>query len=131
MLPYDELLQKGIESMPKEIQAAERFEIPKVKGHIQGNKTVITNLNQIITAIRRNQEHFIKWMLKELAAPGRWDGPRFVFTRKLNAAMINSKISQYADLFVFCYNCKKPDTTITEDNKLKCTACGTTHQLKG
>src|SRR3989338_3056122 len=111
MLSYEELLQKGIESMPKEVHAQERFEVPKVKGHIQGNKTVITNLNQIIGALRRNQEHFIKWMLKELAAQGRWDGPRFVFTRKLTAVMINSKINQYAEIFVFCYNCKKPDTT--------------------
>jgi len=71
-------------------------------------------------------------LLKELATPGVMDGPRLVLGRKVTASMINAKIHQYADIFVLCSNCGKPDTQIVEkDNStfLKCTACGTQKQI--
>ena len=131
MQTYQDMLKAGIKALPEEAVTTERFEIPKAKGHVQGTKTVIINLNQIITALRRKPEHFTKFLLKELATPGRWDGPRFVFARKLTGTLINSKITKYAEVFVFCYSCGKPDTTITKDKQLKCQACGKQAPLKG
>ncbi len=129
MTTYDEMLKAGIKALPKEAVTTERFEIPKAKGHVQGNKTVITNMNQIITTLRRDPEYVIKFLLKELAAPGRWDGPRFIFTRKLTASLINTKIQKYAELYVLCPNCGKPDTTI-KDKDIKCAACGKKTPIK-
>lgn len=127
-MEYEKMLDEGIRDLPKD-EAAEcgRFEIPKVSGHIQGNKTVITNLGAIISLLRRDEGHFIKFLLKELASPGHFDGPRFVFGRKLNPVLINDKIKRYAELFVICSKCLRPDTQIIEKEGktyLKCTACG-------
>ena len=132
MKSYEQMLDEGISKLPKEVVVTSRFEIPKAKGHIQGNKTVIINFNNIIEAFRREKDHFLKFLLKELATPGVMDGPRLVLGRKVTASMINAKIHQYADIFVLCSNCGKPDTQIVEkDNStfLKCTACGTQKQI--
>ncbi len=133
MKSYEEMLDECIKNLPEGVVVTERFEIPKARGHIQGNKTVITNFNNIIEAFRRDKDHFLKFLLKELATPGVFDGPRLVLGRKVNAQLINSKIKQYADLYVLCGNCSKPDTQIIEkegNTYLKCTACGNQKQVR-
>ena len=133
MKSYNEMLEEGIKALPQEIIVTERFEMPKAKGHIQGNKTVITNFNNILSLFRRDRDHFLKFLLKELATPGVFDGPRLVLGRKVSAVLINQKIQQYAQVFVLCSNCAKPDTQIIDKDGmqyLKCAACGTQKQIK-
>lgn len=133
MKSYNDMLDDAIKALPKEIVITQRFEIPKAKGHIQGNKTVITNFNNILSDLRRDKDHFLKFLLKELATPGVFDGPRLVLGRKVSGAMINQKVEQYAHLYVLCSNCGKPDTQIltkADGTYLKCTACGTEKQIK-
>lgn len=127
------MLEEAIKSLPQEIVVTERFEIPKAKGHIQGNKTVITNFNQILATFRRDRDHFLKFLLKELATPGVFDGPRLVLGRKVSASLINQKIQQYAETYVLCSSCRKPDTQVITKNDLvylKCTACGAQNIVK-
>lgn len=133
MKSYHEMLDEAIGSLPKEVVVTERFEIPKVTGHIQGNKTVITNFNQILSFFRRDRDHFLKFLLKELATPGIFDGPRLVLGRRVSANMINQKVERYATMYVLCYNCGKPDTQIMNkegSNYLKCTACGSQDKIQ-
>ena len=132
-MDYEEMLEKGMKDMPETVVVTERFEVPKAKGHIQGNKTVITNFNNIIDAFRRDKDHFLKFLLKELATPGNLDGPRLVLGRKVSAPLINQKIQQYADAYVLCSSCGKPDTQIIDkegETYLKCTACGVQKKIK-
>jgi len=52
---------------------------------------------------------------------------------KVSASRINEKIRQYANEFVLCQECGKPDTKIEKDGKfpfLKCQACGARQPLK-
>src|SRR3990167_1034064 len=102
MKTYEQMLEEGIKSLPESVVLKERFEIPKAKGHVQGNKTVITNFNDIISSFRRDKDHFLKYILKELATPGYMDGPRLVLGRKVNASLINQKIEAYANNYVMC-----------------------------
>ena len=111
---YEQMLEEGLRNLPEKAVVTERFEILKVKGHVQGNKTVITNFNNIIESFRRDKDHFLKFLLKELATPGYMDGPRLVLGRKVNSALINQKIEQYAHMYVLCLSCGKPDTQIIE-----------------
>src|SRR3989344_7555347 len=131
-MDYEKMLEKGIKELPETVAVAERFEVPKARGHIQGNKTVITNFNNIIDLFRRDKDHFLKFLLKELATPGNLDGPRLVLGRKVSAALINQKIQQYADNYVLCAGCGKPDTQIIEkegETYLKCTSCGSQKKI--
>lgn len=122
------MLKKGREQLPESVHAAERFEIPKVRGHLQGNKTILSNFNEISHTLRRDPQHMLKFILKEIAAPGEIKRTgNVIIGSKVPASKINDKISLYAKQFVICPECGKPDTQISKDKNvsfMKCMACG-------
>ncbi len=133
-MEYKELLKKAREQLPKSVFEKERFEIPKIRGHIQGNRTILSNFLQIADILRRKPEHLLKYILKELATPGeiKKSGSVIIGT-KVGAGRINEKVRQYANEFVLCGECGKPDTKIEKEDKftfLKCHACGAKHSIK-
>ena len=132
-MEYKELLKRARENLPESALKHERFDVPKVKGHIEGNKTIISNFSQICDAFRREQSQLLKYLQRELATPAHIDGPRLILGRKINASLINGKIEEYASTFVLCYECKKPDTQLIKQDKvtiIKCQACGARHPIK-
>ncbi|MBC8444439.1 translation initiation factor IF-2 subunit beta [Candidatus Woesearchaeota archaeon] len=133
-MDYEKMLKEGIKDLPKDLIKKERFEIPKVKGHIQGNSTVISNFNQIIGVLGRTQEHVLKYLLKELATPGEITKSALIFRRKVSSSSINDKITKYAEKYVICSECGKPDTKMIKEqnvNFIRCMACGSKHLIKG
>jgi translation initiation factor 2 subunit 2 len=130
---YEDLLKKAKANLPTSTTAIERFEVPKVQGHIQGNKTIISNFNQICSTLRREPQHLLKYLQRELATPAQIDGPRLILGRKLLSSLINQKIEQYTNNFVICRECKKPDTKLIKEDRIyfiKCMACGAKHPIK-
>ncbi len=126
-MDYGKALKRGRENLPESVFEKERFEIPKVRGHIEGNKTVISNFKQIASVLRRPAEHLMKYVLKELATPGGVRPAGLILGTKVAASRVNDKIKQYADEFVFCPECGKPDTQLVKEGELlykKCQACG-------
>ncbi|AJF62508.1 MAG: Translation initiation factor 2 subunit beta [archaeon GW2011_AR20] len=133
METYEKLLEKAKANLPEIKQTTERFEMPKAKGHVQGNKTIISNFADIVKTFNRDQTHLLKYLLRELATPGNLDGPRLILGRKISSSLINSKIEQYAQEFVLCRVCKKPDTVLTKEERvtiMKCTACGAKNPVR-
>lgn len=133
MEDYEQLLKKAEEELPENISGGERFTIEKVKGHIEGNKTVIINLKKIAKDLSREASHLLKYLLRELAAPGKFARDRVIFGTKVSAAAINKKIKKYVSEFVLCSECHKPDTQLTEEKEiayLKCLACGAKKPVK-
>ncbi len=131
---YEQLLEQAKAKLPEVKKQTERFEIPTVAGHIQGNKTVITNFAQICDTLRRPQEQLLKYFQRELATPASIDGPRLVLGRKLSSSLINEKIARFCNDFVLCKECHKPDTQLIKEERvtfMKCTACGAKHPTKG
>ena len=131
---YKKMLDDVRKSLPEVVFIKERFEIPKVLGHVQGNRTIISNFLQIASALRRDVEHFLKYVLKELATPGEVKkSGALILGTKVPASRINDKIRQYANEFVLCFECGKPDTAIVREGELtymKCTACGAKNVVK-
>ena len=133
MESYEKLLERAKSNLPEIKIGSERFEMPKAVGHVQGNKTIISNFANIAKIFNRDQLHLLKYLLIELATPGNIDGPRLVLGRKISASLINDKIKQYAEEFVICPTCKKPDTILKKEERittLKCMACGAKHPVK-
>ena len=133
-MKYEELLDEAYNQVKKSNTSSERFEIPKVEGHIEGKKTIWTNFFQIASYIRRNPEHFQKFMLKELASAGQREGDRLVLNNKIPSAKINQKIEQYVREFVLCKECGKPDTELIREDRMNfvhCLACGAKHSVRG
>jgi len=136
MSEYENLLEEAYKKVKQHSpgeNVGERFEIPKIEGHIEGKKTILTNFFQIAEYLRRNPEHFQKFILKELAASGQREGDRLVLNIKIPSSKINEKIQQYAKEFVICRECGKPDTELIKEDRLlfiKCLGCGAKHSVR-
>ena len=127
METYEELLNDAYKKIKAPEGNGERFEIPKIEGHFEGKKTILTNFLHIASHIRRNPEHFQKFLLKELAVSGQLEGDRLILNMKVPSAKINQKIEDYVREFVLCKECGKPDTELIKDGRLtfiRCLACG-------
>ena len=127
MASYEDLLKDAKKKLPKLTEKKERFDIPKIKGHIQGNKTVLSNFTQIAQYLGRKPEHVLKFVLKELATPGEIKKTGTIIGSKVPAGRINEKIRAYAEKYIICRECRKPDTKLEKEGNviyIKCMACG-------
>jgi len=130
---YEKLLEQAYSKVKKVDTSKGRFEIPKIEGHIEGKKTILTNFLQIASYLRRTPEHLQKFLLRELATQGQMEGDRLVLNNKVPSTKINQKIEEYTSEFVVCRECGKPDTTLKKEERftyVKCQACGAKHYIK-
>ena len=133
MESYEKLLNSAYKEVKPIEHSGERFEVPKVQGHAEGTKTILTNLPQIASTLRRDQEHILKFLLKELATSGKIKDNRVILQRRIPSGKINDKIQNYTNEFVVCKECKKPDTEIIKKDRfsfLHCLACGAKHSVR-
>lgn len=133
MEKYEDLLNQAHKDLKPIKYNGERFEIPKIEGHLEGTKTILTNLPQIASHLRRDIDHLLKFLLKELATSGSIKQNRVILMRKLPSTKINEKIQDYANEFVICKECKKPDTEILKQKGfsfIHCLACGAKHSVR-
>ena len=125
-MDYEDLLKDAYEKI-KPVESKERFEIPKAKGFYEGTKTIIRNFSQIASHFRRDPNHFARFLAKNLASSFEINNDMLILFRRINANEINEKIEKYAQQFVICQKCGKPDTEIIAEKDglyLKCLACG-------
>ena len=132
MEDFEKLLNQAYEQIKQVEHNGNRFETPKLEGHFEGKRTLLTNFFQIATYIRRDPEHFQKFILKELAASGQRDGDRLILNMKVPSSKIIFKIEQYVKEFVICKECGKPDTELIKQERIQfihCLACGAKHSV--
>ena len=136
METYEEMLEEAYKKIKQTSKSGEkngRFEVPKVEGHFEGKKTILTNFFQIATYLRRSPEQFQKFMLRGLAAQGQREGDRLLLNIKVPSTKINQKIEEYTNEFVLCKECKKPDTELLREDRvtfIHCLACGAKHPVQ-
>ena len=61
------MLKLAKEKLPKVQSKSERFVVPKVQGHVEGNKTIIINIFTLADLFARPPEHMLKYLQRELA----------------------------------------------------------------
>ncbi|MHC1598181.1 MAG: translation initiation factor IF-2 subunit beta [Candidatus Methanofastidiosia archaeon] len=130
---YEKMLDDARESLPKDLVEGARFEVPKVRSLVVGNKTIIKNFREILNILRRDENHLIKFLLGEMATSGNAEGSQAVFKGKFSQTFIQDKLMKYANNFVLCHECKKPDTKIIKEGRvyfIRCEACGAKHPIK-
>ncbi|MBR2255267.1 MAG: translation initiation factor IF-2 subunit beta [Candidatus Methanomethylophilaceae archaeon] len=124
---YASLLNRAKIACPETIENHERFEIPEPEVLQEGKITVLRNFIDITDKLRRDPQHLLQFLLKELGAPGNVEGRRAVFKAKISAQSINDKIQMYTETYVICSECGLPDTKISREDRtlvLECEACG-------
>ncbi|KUO39645.1 MAG: translation initiation factor IF-2 subunit beta [Hadesarchaea archaeon DG-33-1] len=127
MAEYDKLLDRALEQIPKAVFEKSRFQIPEADVVIVGNRTILRNFRSIASALNREPEHLIKYLLRELGVAGNLEGNQAVFQGKFVRSAVDDRIKRYVEEFVLCRECGKPDTRIVKRERiqmLKCEACG-------
>ena len=124
---YMALLNRAKIACPETIENHERFEIPELDILQEGKITVFRNFIDVTDKLRRDPQHVLQFLLKELGAPGNVEGRRAVFKAKINPSVINDKIQVYTETYVICSECGLPDTKMVREDRtlmLECEACG-------
>ena len=124
---YFALLDRAKEQLPEVMENHERFVIPEADVIQEGKTTYIRNFIDIAETLRREPQNILQFMLRELGTPGIIEGRRAVLKAKVGTPQINDKIRVYADTFVICSECGRPDTKLVKDDRtliLECEACG-------
>ncbi len=127
------MLKRGRENLPETTSGSGRFSVPKIKGHLQGNKTIVSNLGEIAKIQGRKIELLAKYIEKKLATKALVEGTFVIFNTKLSASKINIRVQEFTDQFVICKECGKPETKLSKDTGvyfIKCQACGAKYSVK-
>ncbi|MEM3408102.1 MAG: translation initiation factor IF-2 subunit beta [Candidatus Micrarchaeia archaeon] len=125
---YEKLLDKAYSELPEKRVTKERLEIPVPETLVQGNKTLVKNFESITNKMRRDPRHVGKFLAKELATSFTIEGGKLVLNTKVNDKLLNEKLKQYMEIFLYCKQCKLPDTRLEEVERglmvMVCEACG-------
>jgi translation initiation factor 2 subunit 2 len=130
---YMELLDRALTQLPSDIEQKDRFELIEPSSSVMGNRTILRNLKEICDKLRREREQLLTYLLKELATSGSLDGTTAVFQGRFGRSTIKRLIERYAQDFVFCEVCHKPDTKLVKEGRytfLVCEACGAKSSAK-
>ncbi len=124
---YAKLLDKAYSNLPKTVGTGERFEIPKVVGIRMGRRTIVQNFGDISSALNRDPHHLLKFLSRELATAASLDGSRAIFQGKFDVGTVTRLLTIYAQRFVICPICNRPDKKMEKEGRylfLRCEACG-------
>jgi translation initiation factor 2 subunit 2 len=127
MESYSALLERARLKLPPVQVGNERFQVPEPDVMTDGKNTVIRNFQEITSVLRREPDHLIQYLAKELGCPGVLDLPRGVLKSRLTKDQIAQRIREYTAKYVICSECKRPDTHLKKEGRLTlliCEACG-------
>lgn len=128
------MLERGYASLPEKVFKSERFEVPVVDAFIQGSKTLVRNFDFISQKLRRKPADVAKYLFRELAARGDFEGARLVLHGKFSDRVLNERIQAFTKTYVLCKECGKPDTNLKDVERgvkqLICEACGARASVK-
>ncbi len=124
---YETLLERAKKKLPHTLESHDRFQVPEPDVMIEGKTTVIRNFGDIVETLRREPDHLLGFLLRELGTAGTIEGRRVVFKGKVATAQVADRIKNYVDEYVLCSECNRPDTKILKDGRvliLVCETCG-------
>jgi translation initiation factor 2 subunit 2 len=130
---YIKLLDRAFEKIPEGFHETDRWKIPTARLEFEGKNTLIVNFKEIIENLKRDDKHFIKFILQEVGTAGGIKGNKAILKGKQKLSTIDRLIKNYCEKFVICETCLKPDTVIVKEGRshlLVCHACGTRHPVK-
>lgn len=127
------MLEKAREEVPEEVYEGERFEIPEAETQKEGSKTIVRNFSAIADRFNRSKQHLSKYLLGELGTAGHLEGDELVLNGSFRRGVINDRLEEYAEEFVTCSECGRPDTRLEKEKGvelLKCEACGARNPIE-
>ena len=127
MLDYDKLLERVKQKLPEKTGLHERSQMPVLDSFVEGNKTILKNMNTVASYLNRDIANIVKFLSREMATSATIEGGgRVVFVGKFLNKVLNAKLEAYVNTYIKCRECGSPDTKIeTQDrvNIMHCMAC--------
>ena len=132
-MDYKELYDRARGQLPDKVFEQSRLEIPKIDSLVEGNKTFLVNVKDVLAVMNREVNHFLKFMAGELATSVTMEGVRAVFAGKHARTTLQSLLERYVKEYVICGECGKPDTVLITETRIlrkRCDACGASIAVK-
>ncbi|MFP4038262.1 MAG: translation initiation factor IF-2 subunit beta [Candidatus Nanohaloarchaea archaeon] len=126
-MDYEDMLEKGQEEVPEDLENESRFEMPGVETRKDGSNTVLENFKEFVEKFNRDEKHLSKYIQNELGTAGHIEGDELFLNGEFRRGKIRARVEAYADDYVFCPECGRPDTKLVKEKgveMLKCQACG-------
>ena len=92
-----------------------------------GARTIVHNFADVADRLNRDPLHILKYLAKEMATAGSFEGGKGYFQGKFSRETINRLVGAYSNRFVICPVCHRPDTRVERRDRLSflvCEACG-------
>jgi translation initiation factor 2 subunit 2 len=124
---YSALLARAKKELPEVSESDARWELPEPDVIYEGRMTILRNIDQIVSAIRREEQHLVTFLLREFGTAGGKEGDRLIFQGNLPTKQIQERLQNYVNTYVLCSECHRPDTHLEKDERtviLKCEGCG-------
>jgi translation initiation factor 2 subunit 2 len=124
---YDQLLDRAMAGITKPGSTGERFELPIASVSVIGARTIVHNFADVADRLDRDPLQILKYLAKEMATAGSFEGGKGYFQGKFSRETINRLIGAYSNRFVICPVCHRPDTRVERRDRLSflvCEACG-------
>ncbi len=124
---YEALLDRALSGITKKGTSGERFELPVAQVQVIGARTIVVNFADVVDRLNRDPHHVLKYLAKEMATAGSYEGGRGYFQGKFSRETINRLVGVYSNRFVICPVCHRPDTRVERKERLSflvCEACG-------
>jgi translation initiation factor 2 subunit 2 len=124
---YDQLLDRALAGITTPGTTGERFELPIASVSVIGARTIVHNFADVADRLNRDPLHILKYLAKEMATAGSFEGGKGYFQGKFSRDTINRLVGAYSNRFVICPVCHRPDTRVERRDRLSflvCEACG-------
>ena len=124
---YDQLLDRALVGITTPGTTGERFELPIASVSVIGARTIVHNFADVADRLNRDPLHILKYLAKEMATAGSFEGGKGYFQGKFSRDTINRLVGAYSNRFVICPVCHRPDTRVERRDRLSflvCEACG-------
>ena len=102
---YKAMLDRAYKNLPEVLEEEDRFQIPRARVTRQGRRSIIMNFREIAEQLQRPPEHLLKFLLRETATRGNFDGDKVVFQGRFNADSIRNLVEIYTNKYVICPVC--------------------------
>ncbi|MEM3382547.1 MAG: translation initiation factor IF-2 subunit beta [Nitrososphaerales archaeon] len=128
-LSYEDMLKrlKSSQNIIGPTGKAVRLELPAPDIFWVGNKTIFRNFMDFSRILRRDPNHLLMFLAKELATAVSLDKERAIFIGRKESQSFSVLINRYVKDFVICPVCGSPDTHFEKVKRLQflvCEACG-------
>jgi translation initiation factor 2 subunit 2 len=131
---YLKLLDRAMQEIPQKAKKVGTQVIPNLVIFNVGTSTVIKNFREYCDRIRRDEKIVMKYLLKELGAPGSInENGQLVIQGKFSSSSINSLMDRFLKIYVRCSTCGSYDTVLKREGKVwyvSCLACGAQTPVK-